>query len=340
MPKLATVPAAITERESDRAAISQFIQVGETVLALSGGKFLSIASQIVGPKGQVIGIGLDGAIGDMPELENVELRKASIHDLALDLEAFDEYLTANPIRSADDWIRAEAHAEELRQDSPLVEDESIDVIVADGVLESVSETNRERFFSELFRVLRIGGRAVIRAIVCDELVTHRLEQNQAIESNGLSGAFLESELFGALEAAGFHGLQILDRQEDPLAVLEGIEFRRMTIASHKGESGECLDGHHAVIYRGPWKAVLDDEGQTLHRGERMAVCARSFERFTQPPYANELIAIEPQVAVAEQEMQPMDCRSEKTRDPRVSKGLAPCELASHSHSHHHGDSCC
>jgi arsenite methyltransferase len=340
MPKLATPPVEIPERDTGCDAISQVIQEGETVLALGDGTICSIASQIVGPDGQVIGIRCDSETGDVASLENVEVRKGSIHDLAVDLEAFDEYLAANPIRSADDWIRAEAHAEELRQESPLVEDESIDVVIADGVLESVNETNRERFLSELFRVLGIAGRAVIRAITSDEPITDDLKQHQALESNNLSGAIVETELFGALEAAGFHGLQILDRQEEPLAIVEGIEFRRMTIVAHKGESGECLDGHHAVIYRGPWKAVLDDEGQTLHRGERMAVCARSFERFAQPPYANELIVIEPQVPVAEQEMQPMDCRSEKTRDPRVSKGLAPREKASHSHSHHHGDSCC
>jgi arsenite methyltransferase len=340
MPKLAAPPAKVTERETVHDAISQFIQVGETVLALSDGKILSIASQFVGTDGQVIGIRCDGKTGGVPDVENVELRKGSLHDLALDLETFAEYLAENPIRSADDWIRAEAHAEELRQESPLVDDESIDVVIADGVLESVSETNRERFFSEMFRVLRIGGRAVIRAIASDESITDDCKQRKAVEKRGVRGSIVETELFGALEAAGFHGLQILDRQEVPLATVEGIEFRRMTIAAHKGESGECLDGHHAVIYRGPWKAVLDDEGQTLHRGERMAVCARSFERFTQPPYANELIAIEPQVPVAEQEMQSMDCRSEKTRDPRVSKGFAPREEASHSHSHHHGDSCC
>jgi arsenite methyltransferase len=340
MPKLGTPPTEITGRDDGCGELSQAIKEGESVLVLGGGKMCSLAAQVVGSNGQAIGIRRDSDSGGLSEYENVEFRKGSFHDFALDLDAFDEYLKANPIRSANDWIRAEAFADELRRESPLVEDESIDVVIADAALESVNETNRERLFSEVFRVLRIGGRAVIHAITSDEPITEDFAQSQKLEAKGVCGSIVETELLAAFEAAGFHGLQILGRQKEPLAAVEGIEFRTMTVAAHKGESGECLDGHHAVVYRGPWKAVLDDDGQTLHRGERMAVCARSFERFTQQPYADELIAIEPQIPVPEEARQPMDCRSEKTRDPRVSKGRAAREDESHKHSHPPGGSCC
>ncbi len=66
----------------------------------------------------------------------------------------------------------------------------------------------------------------------------------------------------------------------------------------------------------------------------MAVCARTFERFTRPPYADELIAIEPHEPVAEEDREPMNCRSEQTRDPRVTKGQSPRE------THLPGNECC
>jgi SAM-dependent methyltransferase len=320
-------------------------------LGSGGGKICFIAAQIVGPDGCVIGVDRNDdmlalarryqrEVGDRIGYHNTEFRKGSIQDLALDLAAFEAYLAEHPIRSANDWLRAEAYADELRHASPLVADESIDVVISNCVLNLVREADRRQLFEEVYRVLRVGGRAAISDIVCDEPAPDHLKHDHNLWSGCISGAFVESELLAAFEAAGFHGLRIAARQPEPWAVVEGIEFRSLTVEAYKDEAGPCLDGHHAVIYRGPWKAVLDDDGQTLHRGERMAVCARSFERFSQPPYADELFAIAPREPVPPEEMQPMDCRSEQTRDPRVSKGVEPGENRLPGASCCGDDDCC
>ena len=344
---LEVLPAEIVERDYGCGDPSRHVREGETVLDLGsgGGKICYIAAQIVGPTGRVVGVDRNDdmlalarryqrEIGDRLGYHNTEFRKASIQDLALDLEAFEKYLAENPIRSANDWLQAEAHAEELRHAAPLIADESVDVVVSNCVLNLVHESDRRRLFEEVFRVLRVGGRAVISDITSDEPVPEHLKHDHELWSGCISGAFVESDFLAAFEAAGFHGLRIVDRQAEPWAVVDGIEFRSLTVEAHKGEEGPCLDAHHAVIYRGPWKAVLDDDGQTLHRGERMAVCARTFERFAQPPYADELIAIEPHEPVAEENRKPMNCRSEQVRDPRVTKGQSPRE------THLPGSECC
>ncbi|MEJ7848832.1 MAG: hypothetical protein WKF92_12165 [Pyrinomonadaceae bacterium] len=48
-----------------------------------------------------------------------------------------------------------------------------------------------------------------------------------------------------------------------------------------------------MIYKGPWKKVVDDDGHVLERGQRMAVCDKTFQIYGKAPYADHIIAIEP-----------------------------------------------
>ena len=62
----------------------------------------------------------------------------------------------------------------------------------------------------------------------------------------------------------------------PWQTVEGIEFRSVTVTAFKGQGSECLDKGHAVIYRGPFSQVHDDDRHYYPRGERIAVCERTF----------------------------------------------------------------
>ena len=44
----------------------------------------------------------------------------------------------------------------------------------------------------------------------------------------------------------------------------------------RARKAPCLDQNHAVIYRGPWRQVEDDDGHVLRRGVRTAVCEKTF----------------------------------------------------------------
>ena len=57
------------------------------------------------------------------------------------------------------------------------------------------------------------------------------------------------------------------------------------------------DHAEAVIYKGPWKEVVDDDGHTLRRGERMAVCRKTLEIYTSEPYAGSIQPVLPLIEV-------------------------------------------
>ena len=76
-----------------------------------------------------------------------------------------------------------------------------------------------------------------------------------------------------------------------------------------------------MIYNGPWKQVVDDDGHTLRRGVRSAVCGKTFEIYTREPYAEQITAVPSVESISEEEAADFDCRRNVTRDPRETKGL-------------------
>jgi arsenite methyltransferase len=331
---LAAIPEEVLERDYGCGDPSRHLQPGETVLDLGSGtgKICFIASQVVGSEGQVIGVDMTPdmlaiarraapVVADRLGYANVSFRRGRIQDLALDLERLDAELAARPVASADDLLEADRLAERLRREKPLVADDSVDVVVSNCVLNLVEAPAKRRLFAEIYRVLRRGGRAVISDIVSDEPVPEHLQQDPELWSGCISGALTEEGFLEAFEGAGFHGIRILERAATPWRTVEGIEFRSLTVEAFKGKQGPCFEHLQAVIYKGPFKEVLDDDGHRLVRGRRTAVCAKTFELYSREPYRGQFEPVEPRVAVEPSFAAPFDCSRTPMRHPRESKGL-------------------
>jgi hypothetical protein len=157
--------------------------------------------------------------------------------------------------------------------------------------------------------------------VSDEVAPPELRNDAALWSGCISGAFQEQELLRLLEEAGFHGIVIDKWDDEPWQVVQGIEFRSVTVTAEKGKQGPCWEANQAVIYRGPWRQVEDDDGHVLRRGERVAVCAKTYDLLTTGPYAGQTIGIEPREPIEADARVPFDCTRTGKRHPRESKGL-------------------
>ena len=331
---LEAIPDEVTERDYGCGDPSRYLRPGERVLDLGSGtgKICFIAAQVVGPEGSVIGVDmtpemLDVArrnapvVADRIGYANVEFRRGRIQDLALDLDRLDGLLAGDPVRDADGLFQAQASAERLRTEEPMVPDDSVDVVVSNCVLNLVEGSQKPALFGEIHRVLRRGGRAVISDIVSDEPVPTRLLDDPELWSGCVSGALTEAGFLAAFEAAGFYGIRILDRGTEPWRTVEGIEFRPLTVEAFKGKEGPCFERRQAVIYRGPFREVVDDDGHRLVRGERAAVCDKTFGIYARAPYADHFELVEPLEPVPLDEAEPFDCTRTAPRSPRETKGL-------------------
>lgn len=133
---------------------------------------------------------------------------------------------------------------------------------------------------------------------------------------------LREDLFlKAFEDAGFYGIRLLKRDAQPWQTVQGIEFRSVTVKAFKGKQGDCFELNQAVVYRGPFREVLDDDGHRLRRGDRVAVCDKTFNLYRKSPYAEHFEFIEPRVPVKPEEAKPYDCGRTKLRHPRETKGI-------------------
>lgn len=329
---LAVIPREILERDYGCGDPSKYLRAGETVLDLGSGagKICYIAAQVVGPTGKVIGVDMNDemlalarkhqkAIGDALGFHNVEFRKGRIQDLGLDLERFDAALGAG-IAGSDAFLRAEELADELRLTHPLVESDSIDVVVSNCVLNLVEPRAKEQLFREIFRVLKKGGRAVISDIVSDEPVPEALQNDPELWSGCISGALTETAFLQAFSDAGFYGAQLLKWDAKPWRTVRGIEFRAVTVEAFKGKQGPCFERNQAVIYRGPFKEVLDDDGHRMERGKRYAVCDKTYHLLRKAPYAQFFEFVEPIAEIPLAEAKPFDCSGMRLRHPKETKG--------------------
>ncbi|MDX1385395.1 MAG: methyltransferase domain-containing protein, partial [Thermoanaerobaculia bacterium] len=303
---LRAIPEEVLERDYGCGDPSRFLSPGETVLDLGSGtgKICFIAAQVVGPEGRVIGVDMTAEmlevarrnaplVADNIGYANVEFRRGRIQDLALDLDLLERRLAERPVQDVEGLLEVQALGDELRSTRPLVADASVDVVVSNCVLNLVDNRHKQELFSEIYRVLRDGGRAVISDIVSDEPVPSAMQEDPELWSGCISGAFTEHGFLAAFEEAGFHGLRVLERQAGPWRTVEGIEFRSVTVEAFKGKEGPCIERNQAVIYRGPFKEVLDDDGHRMERGRRYAVCDKTWRLYGREPYRDHFDFVEP-----------------------------------------------
>ena len=181
---LKVIPQEVIERDYGCGDPSKYLREGETVLDLGSGtgKICFIAAQIVGPKGKVIGVDMTDEmlavarrnapiVAERIGYANVEFRKGRIQDLALDLDLLDAELKRRPISDAASFLArgrtGPGIARARIRSSPTTRSTS-SFQIASSIW---SKPNAKRqLFDEIFRVLEIGGRAVISDIVSDEEV--------------------------------------------------------------------------------------------------------------------------------------------------------------------------
>ena len=330
---LEAIPQEIIDRDYGCGDPSPYVNEGDTVVDLGsgGGKLCYIIAQQVGSSGRVIGVDFNA---DMLQLsrsyqtevasrigyDNVEFRCGRIQDLAIDLEQLADELKNLSVNSPEDALNVVLLSEKIRRERPMIPDNSADCVVSNCVLNLVRPEDRKQLFGEIFRVLKPGGRAAISDIVSDEDVPVAMQNDPALWSGCISGAWREDRFVNEFEQAGFYGMVVDQRQVEPWQTVEGIEFRSVTVLAYKPSSEVCLERNQAVMYRGPFTQVTLDDGHVYPRGQKMAVCDRTYRQLQQPPYNEMFIAIDPLTEISIESAVDYDCNLNRVRDPKETKG--------------------
>jgi arsenite methyltransferase len=332
---LQMIPEEIVAKDYGCGDPTRYVNEGEIVVDLGSGagKNCYIMAQKVGQSGKIIGVDFNdemltlarkyqGEIADKLGYGNTEFVKGKIQDLKLPLDKLQTWLQTNPVTSVDKIGEYEAECDRLRQQEPLIPDNSVDVVISNCVLNLVRPQDKKQLFGEIFRVLKRGGRAIISDIVGDEDPTQAILNDPELWSGCIAGAFREDNFLKMFEDAGFYAIEILKREETPWQVIDGVEFRSMTVRAYKGKQGICLERNQSVVYKGPWKQVMDDDGHVFCRGEKMAVCDKTYNIMTSccSPYTQDVIGIEPYNSIPLEEAKEFNCKTKAIRHARETKG--------------------
>lgn len=323
------LPREIIDKDYGCGDPSRYVRPGDVVLDLGSGagKICYMAARKTGLHGRVIGIDMNDEMLALarkyqPDMarklggDRVQFRKGHIQDLALDVEAMEHYLIGNPVTDAKGLAALYVWQDEQRRSKPLVPDASVDLVVSNCVLNLVGDDQKKQLVREVFRVLKPGGRIAISDIVADEPVPDALKRDPELWSGCISGAFVEHDFPAVFEASGFKAVRLDQWSLEPWRVVQGIEFRSVTVTAYKGDGNVCIDRGHAVIYRGPYTEVRDEEGHVFPRGERIAVCERTFREITEGPCSGDFIGVVPAEL---SEPVPWCAPPNTRRDPAVSK---------------------
>ncbi len=166
------------------------IKKGETVLDLgAGGGFdCFLAAEKVGDNGRVIGVDMTPEMIEKARenakeenFGNVEFRLGEIENLP-------------------------------------VADNSIDLIISNCVINLSSD--KERVFSEAFRVLKPGGRMMVSDIVLEEELPVKIKKSISAHVGCLAGAMLKEKYIAVIKKAGFENVRIEQEVVMPLKHVE------------------------------------------------------------------------------------------------------------------------
>ena len=139
-----------------------------------------------------------------------------------------------------------------------IEDNTADVIISNCVV-NLSH-NKRRVFSEIFRVLKPGGRLVISDVVAETEPPLAVRGDHRLIGECIGGALVQDYLFSLLRDVGFVNAEIMKRF--PYREVQGHLFYSLTFRAYKPGREEQAP----VIYAGPFRAVMTDDGQVLQKG--------------------------------------------------------------------------
>ena len=211
---LAVIPDPVVERDYGCGDPTRWVKPGDTVLDLGSGsgKNAFICAQVVGASGAVIGVDRNADMLALSrEAAPVVAERVGFHNVRFvegAIEALDAPTTAG---------------------EPLIAAASIDVVLSNCVLNLVNPSARASLLNNIRRVLRPGGRVAISDIVCDRPVPEHLQQDPDLWSGCISGAWQEEAFLADFRKLGFEDVAYADRSDHPWRVVEGIEFRSVTL---------------------------------------------------------------------------------------------------------------
>jgi SAM-dependent methyltransferase len=108
-----------------------------------------------------------------------------------------------------------------------VEDNSIDVVISNCVINLCPD--KKKAFSEIFRVLRQGGRLMISDIVTNDELPHKVKSSFDAWADCIAGALERNMYLSIIRDVGFSKIQVVKETPYLVEVSEGLKGKILSI---------------------------------------------------------------------------------------------------------------
>lgn len=116
------------------------------------------------------------------------------------------------------------------------DDSVFDVVISNCVINHAK--SKKKVFSEIFRVLKRGGRFVISDAVSKNPLPEEIKNDPEAWAQCFGGAVTEKEYLDSIMSSGFTNIEILKRRE---YTKNGYDFISLTIRATKQGFGGCFE---------------------------------------------------------------------------------------------------
>jgi catechol 2,3-dioxygenase-like lactoylglutathione lyase family enzyme len=102
---------------------------------------------------------------------------------------------------------------------------------------------------------------------------------------------IDADMLGWLADAGFCDVRLLKFGGKASFTVQGVELRETIIEAHRphaAQSDEVL-----IVYKGPFRELVDDSGRVFRRGERTWISREQWERLGSGPLAESFVRLQP-----------------------------------------------
>ncbi len=242
-------------------------------LGCGTGRDVYLLSKLVGQRGRVIGIDMT------PEQLAVAERHREWHRVRFDYEKTNvEFF--------------HGFMEDLR--SAQIADNSVDLVISNCVINL--SPNKERVFSEIFRVLKPGGELYFSDVFSDRRIPDALRSDPVLLGECLSGAMYTEDFRRMLLKLGINDYRIVKSSTVPLLDAEirrkigMVNFSSLTIRAFKlAFEDKCEDYGQVAYYQGtipesPHEFLLDDH-HLFEAHRPFLVCGNTAAMLSETRYA-------------------------------------------------------
>lgn len=158
-----------------------------------------------------------------------------------------------------------------------INDDSVDLATLQGTFnDKLADGQQTAILKEIQRVLRPGGELSIHVLSASSPLG-----NGPLQLPGPAAIVrhvpIDSEIVKWLEDAGFSAIQFTKLGDTPCFTVNGVEMRETKLAAYKSVAGSPANGN-TVLYKGPFRKLVDDDGNEFCRGQRIFIDDATWNR--------------------------------------------------------------